>query len=63
MESNCIFSLTEYLPMIQILSLIGTYSLNLLLINIFLIPSVIFLKYRKKEKLIFNFFNFIIINF
>ena len=37
-----VFSLTEYLPMIQILSFIGTYSLNLLLINIFLIPSVIF---------------------
>jgi len=29
-----VFSLTEYLPMIQILSLIGTYSLNLLVINI-----------------------------
>ena len=50
-----VFSLTEYLPMIQILSIIGTYSLNLLVINIFLIPSVIFFKYRKKEKLIFIF--------
>ena len=43
-----VFSLTEYLPMIQILSLVGTYSLNLLVISIFLIPSVIFLKYEKK---------------
>ena len=43
-----IFSLTEFLPLIQILSLLGTYSLNLILISFLLIPSVIFLKYKKK---------------
>ncbi len=45
-----VFSLTEYLPLIQILSLLGTYSLNLILISFLLIPSVIFLNYKKKEK-------------
>ena len=58
-----VFSLTEYLPMIQILSLIGTYSLNLLVINIFLIPSVIFFKYGKKEKLIFIFSTLLLLIF
>ena len=33
-----IFSLTEFLPMIQILSLLGTYSLNLIYISFLLIP-------------------------
>ena len=46
-----VFSLTEYLPMIQILSLIGTYSLNLILISFFLIPSVVFFNYEIKQKL------------
>ena len=45
-----IFSLTEFLPMIQILSLLGTYSLNLIYISFLLIPSVVFLKYKKKDK-------------
>ena len=58
-----VFSLTEYLPMIQILSLVGTYSLNLLVITIFLIPSVIFFKYRKKEKLIFIFSTLLLLIF
>ena len=58
-----VFSLTEYLPMIQILSLVGTYSLNLLVISIFLIPSVIFFKYRKKEKLIFIFSTLLLLIF
>ncbi len=50
-----VFSLTEYLPMIQILSLVGTYSLNLILISIFLIPTVIFFRYSKKKKIFFIF--------
>ena len=56
-----VFSLTEYLPMIQILSFIGTYSLNLLLINIFLIPSVIFFQYTKIKKIILIFLSLILI--
>ena len=55
-----IFSLTEFLPLIQILSLLGTYSLNLILISFLLIPSVIFLKYKKKREVFYNFFCFYI---
>ena len=55
-----IFSLTEFLPLIQILSLLGTYSLNLILISFLLIPSVIFLKYKKKEKFFIIFSAFIL---
>ena len=44
------YSWTEYINSIQILSLIGTYSFNLLSITIFLIPSVIFFKYKIKVK-------------
>ena len=44
------FSLTNYLYSIQILSLVGTYSLNLLSISIYLIPSVIFFQYRSTFK-------------
>ena len=36
------FSWTDYLPFLQILSIIGTYSFNLLSITIFLIPTIIF---------------------
>ena len=36
------YSWTEYINSIQILSIIGTYSFNLLSITIFLIPSVFF---------------------
>ena len=44
------YSWTEYINSIQILSIIGTYSFNLLSITIFLIPSVIFFKYKIKVK-------------
>ena len=44
------FSLTNYLYSIQILSFVGTYSLNLLSITIFLIPSVIYLQYKNIVK-------------
>ncbi len=46
-----VYSLTEVLPLLQILSLIGTYSLNLILISIFLLPAVVFFKYKLKKKL------------
>ena len=36
---------------LQILSFIGTYSFNLLSVTIFLIPTIIFFKYKKKIKL------------
>ena len=46
-----VYSLTEYLQFIQILSIIGTYSLNLLCITFFLLPSIIFFKYKNKTKI------------
>jgi len=46
------YSLTDYLQFIQILSFIGTYSLNLLSITFFLIPTIIFFNYKKKFKML-----------
>ena len=59
------YSFTDYLPLIQILSSIGTYTFNLLCITLFLIPCVIFFNYKKKKKLFFLFFSilFLVINF
>ena len=47
-----VFSLSDHLPTLQILSIIGTYSLNLLSISIFLIPIIIFFEYKKLTKLL-----------
>jgi len=60
-----VFSWTDYLPFLQVLSLIGTYSFNLLSINIFLIPTIILFNYKTNTKLIFLFFAtaILIINF
>ena len=60
-----VYSLTDNLPSIQILSFIGTYSLNLLIITVFLIPSVIFFKYSNKIKifLLFSALLILCINF
>ncbi len=41
------YSFTDYLQLIQILSLIGTYAFNLLCITLFLIPCIIFFNYNK----------------
>ena len=41
-----VFSLSNNLYSLQILSYIGTYSLNLLSITIFLLPVIIFFKYK-----------------
>jgi len=46
-----VFSLTDNLQSIQILSFIGTYALNLLFITICLAPSIIFFKYSNKIKI------------
>ena len=48
-----VFSWTDYLPFLQVLSLIGTYSFNLLSVTIFLIPTIILFNYRKITKLFF----------
>jgi len=47
-----VYSWTNYLNSIQILSLIGTYSFNLISISIFLLPLVVFFKKDLKFKLI-----------
>ena len=55
------YSFVDYLQLIQILSLIGTYSFNLLCITLFLIPCIIFFNYTKKKKIIFLFFFILLI--
>ncbi len=45
------YSFTNYLELLQILSYIGTYVFNLLCITLFLIPSLIFFNYKKKNKI------------
>ena len=59
------YSFTDYLQLIQILSLIGTYAFNLLCITLFLIPCVIFFNYKKKKKTFVLLFSilFLSINF
>ena len=47
------FSLSELTYSIQILSLIGTYSLNLLAITLFVLPSIIFFSINTKLKILF----------
>ena len=60
-----VFSWVDYLPFLQILSHIGTYSLNLLSISIFLMPIVFLFNYRKIIKITFLFFAIaiVLINF
>ncbi len=44
-----VFSFSNYLEIIQITSLIGTYALNILCITFFTIPAIFILKESKKE--------------
>jgi len=46
------YSFTDYLQLIQILSLIGTYTFNLLCITLFLLPCIIFFSYNKNRKIL-----------
>ena len=43
------FSFSEFLPLLQILSLIGTYSFNLLCLTLFILPSLFYLKKSKYD--------------
>ncbi len=47
-----VFSLSNNLPSLQILSYIGTYSLNLLSTTIFLLPVIFFFKYKSLTKFV-----------
>jgi len=51
-----VYSWTNYLNSLQILSIIGTYSLNLISITIFLIPLIIIFKKNKKFKIFLSVF-------
>jgi len=51
-----VYSWTNYLNSLQILSIIGTYSLNLISITIFLIPLIIIFKKNKKFKILLSAF-------
>ena len=55
-----VYSLTDYIYHIQILSLIGTYTLNLISITFFLLPLALITKYKTKTKFLVIFI-FIII--
>ena len=46
------FSISEFTHSIQILSLIGTYSLNLIVINLYCLPIILFFKIKNQNKVI-----------
>ena len=50
------FSFSEFLPLLQILSFIGTYSFNLLCITLFVLPSLLYLKKNKFDIYFFTLF-------
>jgi apolipoprotein N-acyltransferase len=57
------FSFSENKNFIQILSIIGTYSFNLICISLFTCPALFLLRKSKKEIFICLFFFFISVNF
>jgi len=56
------YSWSNYLPFLQILSYIGTYSFNLLSISIFLIPTIVFFNYKKIKKILILVFAVLLIS-
>ena len=56
-----VFSLSNNLPSLQILSFIGTYSLNLLSITVFLLPIIVFFNYKNLTKIFFLSFGLILV--
>ncbi len=51
------FSFVSYLEFIQLLSIIGTYAFNSIIILLFLLPTILFFNYKKNFKIsIFIFF-------
>ncbi len=57
------FSFLETKIFIQILSVIGSYSFNLICISLFVCPAIFFLKKSKKDLLICFFFSIIALSF
>ena len=58
-----VFSLSKNILFLQILSIIGTYSLNLICITLFTLPALLILKKSKKNILLFTFFIVIALSF
>jgi len=56
-----VFSFSNNLPYLQILSYIGTYSLNLLSITIFLLPITFFFHYKNSTRFIIFCFSLILL--
>ena len=57
------YSFSDSIHFIQILSLIGTYSFNLICISLFTLPAVFILKHSRKDLLICLFFILISVGF
>ena len=57
-----VFSLTDYLPSLQVLSIIGTYSLNMICITIFLFPIIFLFKIKITKKVLIFLTLILIIN-
>tara|TARA_B100001142_G_scaffold118649_1_gene120745 strand:- start:1174 stop:2727 length:1554 start_codon:yes stop_codon:yes gene_type:complete len=57
------FSFSDNNNFIQILSILGTYSFNLICISFFTSPAVLILKRTRKELLVCSFFVFIAVSF
>ena len=57
------FSFSESIYFIQILSIIGTYSFNLICISLFTVPAIFILRNSKKEIIVCLFFIFVSFTF
>ena len=58
-----VYSFSENLSFIQMLSVFGTYGLNLICINFFLLPSILFLNKTKSEVIASSFLFIIFLSF
>ena len=57
------FSFSDSIYFIQILSIIGTYSFNLICISLFTVPAMLILRNSRKESIVFILFIFVSIGF
>ncbi len=56
------FSFVNYLEFIQLLSIIGTYAFNSIIILIFLLPTILFFNHKKNIKLSIFFFSIVLVS-
>jgi len=57
------FSFSDSIYFIQILSIIGTYSFNMICISLFTVPAILILRNSRKESIVFILFIFVAIGF